>query len=103
MFARILKIQTHLERTDEAAKLFEENVIPTIKDTKGLVEARFMADRKTGNCILMTMWESEEDLLETERNRLFQEQLVKFMNFFITPPVREVYEVLYREKFKETA
>ena len=98
MFARILRIQTNLERMDEAAKLFEENVIPKIKDTKGYVGAKYLADRKTGNCILLTFWETEEDLLETEHSRLFQEQLVKFMNFFITPPIREIYEVLYTEQ-----
>ena len=98
MFARILRIQTHLDRADEAAKLFEENVIPIIKNAKGYIEAKFMADRKTGNCVILTTWKTEEDLLETEHSRLFQEQLVKFMNFFITPPIREVYEVLYKEQ-----
>ncbi len=98
MFARMLRIQIHLDRTDETAKLFEENVIPVIKDTKGFLGAHFMADRKTGNCIILTRWETEEDLLETEHNRLFQEQLVKFLNFYITPPIREVFEVLYQEQ-----
>lgn len=97
MFARILRIQTHIDRIDEAAKLFEEQVIPLVKDIKGHVDAKFMADRKTGNCVLMTTWETEEDLLETEQSRFFQEQLVKFMQFFITPPIREVFEVLYTE------
>jgi heme-degrading monooxygenase HmoA len=98
MFARILRIQTHLDRIDEAAKLFENQVIPAIKDIKGHKGAQFLADRKTGNCAIMTFWETEEVLLETEHNRLFQEQLVKFMKFFITPPIREIYEVLFTEK-----
>jgi len=95
MFARILRIQTHLDRIDETAKLFEEQVVPSIKAMKGHIGSNFIADRKTGNCVIMTMWETEEDLLETEHSRLFQEQLVKFIKFFITPPIREVYEVLY--------
>jgi heme-degrading monooxygenase HmoA len=97
MFARLLRIQTHLDRIDEAAKLFEDQVVPSIKTIKGHIGAKFMADRKTGNCVIMTMWETEEDLLNTELSRLFQEQLVKFMQYFITPPIREVYEVLYTE------
>lgn len=97
MFARILRIQTHLDRIDEAASLFEDQVVPSIKSIKGHLGANFMADRKTGNCVILTMWETEEDLLETEHSRIFQEQLVKFMQYFITPPIREVYEVLYRE------
>ena len=97
MFARILRIQTHLDRIDEAAKLFEKQVIPSIKEIKGHISSKFLADRRTGNCVIMTLWETEEDLLETEHSRLFQEQLVKFMQYFITPPIREVYEVLYTE------
>jgi heme-degrading monooxygenase HmoA len=95
MFARILRIQTHLDKIDEAAKLFENQVIPYVKTFKGYVGAKFLADRKTGNCVLMTYWETEADLLETEHNRTFQEQLVKFTKFFITPPIREIYEILY--------
>lgn len=95
MFARFLRIQTHLDRIDEAAKLFEDQVVPAVEGIKGYRGAKYLADRKTGNCVIMTYWETEEDLLETEHNRFFQEQLVKFMQFFITPPIREIYEVLY--------
>lgn len=97
MFARILRIQIHLDKTDEVANFFEEQVIPEAKKIKGHKGAYFMADRKTGNCIIITLWETEEDLLETEHSRFFQEQLIKIMQFFITPPIREIYEVLYTE------
>jgi len=97
MFARILRIQTHLDRIDAAAKLFEDQVVPSIKTIKGYKGANYLADRITGSCVIMTMWETEEDLLKTEHSRLFQEQLVKFMQYFITPPTREVYEVFYTE------
>lgn len=97
MFARVLRIQTHLDRIDEAAQLFKDQVIPSVKTVKGYLSANYMADRKTGNCVITTIWETEEDLLETEQNRFFQEQLVKFMQYFITPPVREVYEILFKE------
>jgi heme-degrading monooxygenase HmoA len=97
MFVRILRIQTHLDRIDEAATLFKDKVIPTVKEIKGYKGSKYMADRKTGNCIIMTMWETEEDLLETEHSRLFQEQVVKFLQFFITPPIREIFEIVYSD------
>ncbi len=98
MFARLLRIQTSIDRIDEASKLFEKSVIPLCKDQKGSKGAYFLADRKTGNSILLTMWESEEDMLETERNRFFQEQVVKFLSFFKTSPIREAYEVVFQDK-----
>ncbi len=97
MYARTLKVQLNLERIDEASKLFSERVLTQCEEKKGYKGGQFLADRKTGNCLMMTLWETEEDLLETEHSRFFQEQIVKFMNFFITPPIREIYEVLYKE------
>jgi len=97
MFARLLRIKTKIERIDEAAKLFEESVIPLCKNQKGYKGAYFLTDRKTGVSILITLWENEEDMLATESSHFFQEQLVKFMTFFKTPPIREAYEVVVQD------
>jgi len=97
MFARLIRIKTKIERIDEAAKLFEESVIPLLKNKKGYKGAYFLADRKTGVSIPITLWENEEDMLATESSHFFQEQLVKFMTFFKAPPIREAYEVLVQD------
>ena len=93
MFARLLKIQTKINRIDDASKLFAESVLPLCQSQKGFKGAYFMADRKTGNCMPVTLWESEEDMKATEESAFFQEQVVKFMDFFTAPPIRETYEV----------
>ena len=98
MFARLLRIQTKIERIDEVSKLFEESVIPLCKDQKGYKGAYFLTDRKTGNSIPVTLWESEEDMLATERSRFFQEQVVKFLRFYKSSPIREAYEVVFQDK-----
>jgi len=97
MFARLLRIKTKIERIDEAAKLFEESVIPLCKNQKGYKGAYFLTDRKTGVSILITLWENEEDMLATESSHFFQEQLVKFMTFFKAPPIREAYELVVQD------
>jgi heme-degrading monooxygenase HmoA len=94
MYARLLIVQTEPKRIDEASMLFEESVIPLCKDKKGYKGANFLADRKTGKCIFITRWESEEDMLATEQSRFFQEQVVKFIGFFTKNPIREAYEVV---------
>ena len=94
---RLLRIQIKADRIDEAASLFEESVIPLCKTQKGHKGAYFLADRKTGNCIPITVWESEEAMIATERSRFFQEQVVKFMDFFTVSPIREAYEVIYKD------
>lgn len=97
MHARLLIIQIKVEQIDEASMLFEESVIPLCKDKKGYKGAYFLVDRKTGKCIIMTQWESEEDMLATEQSRFFQEQVVKFMSFFKSDPIREAYEVVIED------
>ncbi len=97
MFARLLRIKTRIGRIDDAAKLFEESVIPLLKNQKGYKGAYFLTDRKTGESIPITLWENEEDMLATESSHFFQEQLVKFMTFFKAPPIREAYEVIVQD------
>ena len=97
MFARLLRIKIKIERIDEAAKLFEESVIPLLKNQKGYKGAYFLTDRKTGISLPITLWESEEDMLATESSHFFQEQLVRFMTFFKAPPIREAYEVVVQD------
>lgn len=97
MFARLLIIQTEPKRINEASMLFEESVIPLCKDKKGYKGASFLADRKTGKCVFITQWESEEDMLATEQSRFFQEQVVKFIGFFTKNPILEAYEVVLED------
>jgi hypothetical protein len=97
MYARLLRFQVKIDRINQASIIFEESVIPLCRKQKGYKGAFFLADRKTGNCAPVTLWETEEDMLETEHSRFFQEQLVKFMPLFTELPVREGYEVVAQD------
>lgn len=97
-YARVLRMNLKIDRVDMAKKIFEESVIPLCKNQKGFLGAYFLADKESGTCVPITLWESEEDMLATERSAFFQEQIIKFMPFFKSPPVREGYEVVVSEK-----
>lgn len=97
MFARLLKMHIQENKTGEAAKLFEENVIPLCRDKNGYLGAFFLSDKNTNTCLPITLWESEKDMMETEESRFFQEQIVKFMGLFSEPPIREAYEVILKD------
>ena len=95
--ARLLRMHLKIDRIDAVKKIFEESVIPLCKSQKGFLGAYFLADQESGTCIPITLWESEEDMLATERSAFFQEQIVKFMPFFKSPPIREGFEVIVDE------
>lgn len=97
MFARLLRMHIHENQTDRVAKIFKESIIPLCKDQKGYSGALLLRDEKTSMCLPITLWETEEDMKKTEENRFFQEQLVKLMGLFSESPIREVYEVIFKE------
>ena len=96
-YARILRMHLKIDGIDAAKKIFQESVIPLCKNQKGFIGAFFLADCESGDCIPITLWESEEDMLATERSAFFQEQLIKFMPLFTSPPIREGFEVIVNE------
>jgi len=98
MFVRQTIIHTATERIDEAAKLFEESVIPAFRSQKGYNGASFITDRSTGKSICVSLWDSEQDALANEKSHMYQEQLIKFMRLFTMDPFREGYEQLVKDE-----
>ena len=97
MFARILRSRLKREKIDEAAKTFREGVLPLCRQQRGFKEGYFLSDAETGESIFITFWESREAMLANEQSHFFQEQVAKFIPFYIKPPVREAYEVILEE------
>ena len=93
MHARMLRMQVKPERIDEAARLFAEDIVPSCKEQPGYRGSYFLVDRKLGECVPITFWDSEAEMIATEENRFFQTQLVKFLGFFRHGLIRETYEV----------
>ena len=98
MHARMLRMQVKPDRIDEAARLFAEDVIPGCHTQSGYQGAYFLVDRKLGECVPITLWETEADMIATEENRFFQTQLMKFLGLFHHGLVREAYEVAFIDR-----
>ena len=98
MFARMTIFRISPERVDEGTKRYKESVLPATMEQKGYCGTNVMVDRKTGNTVIITLWEDEESAVANEKNRYYQEQVAKFITFYKTPPIREGYEVVIRDK-----
>ena len=66
MFIRQTIIHTAIDKIDEAAKLFEESVIPAFQAQKGYQGASFISDRTTGKSICVSLWDSEQDAIAND-------------------------------------
>jgi len=93
MYARLTKFDIKPEMVEEGIELYRKSVVPAAKAQKGFVAVYLLTDRPTGKGFALTFWKTEKDCLANEHNLYYQEQLVKFIPFFQTQPIREGYEV----------
>jgi len=93
MYARLTSMDIKVDRIDDGIRIYEKSVIPAAKLQKGFLGAYLLSDRKTGKALSLTFWKTEEHAMANERNRYYQEQLVKFLDLFKSQPIREGFEV----------
>jgi heme-degrading monooxygenase HmoA len=96
MFARCTTMQFKIAFIDKAIEIYNQSILPAAKSQKGFLGLNFFLDRKTGKAVSIAIWESEEDALANEKSLYYQEQIIKLMNLYSTPPIREGFEVIVR-------
>ena len=101
MFARVLRSHFKAGKADQAAELFEKNVLPLCRKQPGFKGAYFLIDARTDESVAITLWSSEEAMLASEKNRFFQQQVAKFIPFYEGSPLREAYEVILKAEAGE--
>jgi heme-degrading monooxygenase HmoA len=98
MYARVTSAQIDPENIEKFKKIFEESVVPAAKKQKGFQGISLMFNPETGDGLSIGFWDSEEDCVATEKNLFYQEQVDKFIPFYVKHPIRDGYEVLVHEK-----
>lgn len=95
MHARVVTIQLQPGMTGRAVGMFEQAVIPAAKQQHGFQGGFLLADRGAGKLLAISLWETEADLLTSETNGYYQEQIAKLagVGVFGGPPFRESFEV----------
>ena len=95
MYSRITEFQVKIEKIEQGIELYRKSVVPASKEQKGYVKTLGMIDRLSGKGISLTIWQSEEDALASEKNLYYQKQLIKFLNFLEKPAyTRDFYEIV---------
>ena len=98
MYVRMTTLSFHVEKYDEGVRAFNQSVVPAARAQKGFRAIYLLADRQAGRCVALTFWEDEASAVANEKSRYYQEQLVKLLPFYASPPVREGYEVVVESR-----
>jgi quinol monooxygenase YgiN len=93
MYARIVTTHAKPDKLDELIAIFRDSIVPAAKQHKGFIGARLFTDRASGKGVVVTRWQSKEDLEVGETSGYYQEQIAKVAPFLTQPPVREIFEI----------
>ena len=93
MFAVLTIAQQKIDTLDDSIRIFKFKSLPANKMQKGFKGTYLLTNRKTGKTIVLNLWESKDDAVNTEQSGYCQSQMEEFNNLCTTPPVHEWYEV----------
>ena len=96
MYARVSTIQGPTEQLDEGLDRMKREVVPAVKQlgAQGIIS---LADRTSGKSLTITLWDTEEDLRESEeRANQLRKQAAEGIGSTAEPQV-ERYEVVVYE------
>ena len=80
---------------DRAVRLFEQSVVPALREQEGY-EGAYVLLSDEGKVLALTFWESEDAAqagLQGTRS-FYGEQIEKFVTLYRSPPGRELYDVV---------
>jgi heme-degrading monooxygenase HmoA len=66
MHARVSTFEGPSEKVDELSRIATERVVPSLKQMDGYRGVLALADRRSGKVLAVTLWESEEAMLQSE-------------------------------------
>jgi hypothetical protein len=93
MYARVTHYLILPGKLEEFIRLIQEESIAPAKQQAGFRDSYILTHRRLGVCVVITLWETEADLLASEKGSILQEQLIKVVSVLATLPNRELYEV----------
>ena len=98
MFARLVSGQTKVEKLDKVIKIWKEKDTPQMKSVKGYRGSYLLTDRKTGQVISITFWDSEMDAIADEQSTLHQQQVSLYQDIIPGEYSHQRYEISARDK-----
>jgi quinol monooxygenase YgiN len=93
MFARMVTVHFQAGKLQEGIAIFRDSIVPASQKQKGTKGLRLLTDAATNKAVVVSMWETEEDLKASEASGYYQEQVAKIAKLLTQPPHRETFEV----------
>lgn len=94
MFVRLTFCKLIPEKVNEARRVYTEEIMPTVRKQKGLINIRFFEPvNKTDEYISITEWTTETDAEMYVNTGLYKRLVNKLERFFLKNPELKMYTV----------
>jgi len=93
MYARVVSIQMKSGSMDEGASIYENSIVPAMREQPGFKGTTLLANEETNTAISISSWETEADMQAGEASGYLQAQFAKAGPLMASPPATEHYEV----------
>jgi hypothetical protein len=91
MHARVLTVRVQPERIDDALRLWEEQVLPQLRQTAGFRDVALYADRQDGFVLATIHYATEADALASYES--FATRIAPIAHLFLDQPRHQLYEL----------
>lgn len=93
MHARVVSMEMLPIDVGEAARIYQDRVLPAAREQRGFRGALMLTDPDTGEGLSISFWNSEEDMHASEVSGFYHKKLSDLDALLISTPVRKHYEV----------
>lgn len=82
-----------LSEMDRAIRTYQNSIVLAAQQQKGFKDALLLTNPHTGKAISITLWETEIDMMESETNDYYQQQIEKIAWVLAGPGIVDHYLV----------
>ena len=93
MHARVTNVRIDPDLLEGVINTVQGTVAPIAAEQQGFKGLMMMSDHETGEGMVISLWETKEDLEASEASGYYQEQLGRVASSLVESSVRQVYGV----------
>lgn len=92
MFARLTFIKVLPEHTDQVRKIYNEEVVPVVRQQKGLIDIMLLEPTdRAEDFISLTRWENQAAAEAYEASGVYRQLVGKVLDLVVKEPVLKTY------------
>jgi heme-degrading monooxygenase HmoA len=96
MFARTTIAQFYPGTTDEALHILKDIMLPRAREQRGFKEALILRHPDKDQSIIITIWETETDLLESQPPEEIRLAVERLGELITEETLQDIYEVFFQ-------